>query len=179
VQQDSAETSIGQTVKRRIIVVKKSLQLRYGLIAFFVLLIVTGIVGWDVYFTINYRLVNMVEPEILPVLNTINYLLIVKMGIYALIIFLGSYFISFKLAGPLYRFEQSCEEVGNGDLTYRVHLRKNDELLDLQDKFNLMIDSLQSKIQLIEQLSAELESSGNPQKVQELRAELKRQFKIN
>jgi nitrogen fixation/metabolism regulation signal transduction histidine kinase len=55
-------------------------------------------------------------------------------------------FLSHKLAGPVYRFEKSTQIVSGGDLTYRVRLRKGDELMELQDNFNRMTACLQDRV---------------------------------
>jgi len=166
--------------KRTIILVKKSLQIRFAFITFFAVLVAAALVGWDIYYSINMRMVEDfgIDPDFGIAMRWINHLIITKLVLYSIVIFLISFFISHKFAGPLFRFEQTCEEVGDGDLTYRVNLRKNDELLDLQDKFNLMIDSLQSKVQRIEQMTARIEESGDPHKIKELQAEINKQFKL-
>jgi nitrogen fixation/metabolism regulation signal transduction histidine kinase len=53
--------------------------------------------------------------------------------------------ISHRLAGPLYKFEKSASLVAGGDLTQRVHLRKDDHLAELQNKFNDMVSNMQKE----------------------------------
>lgn len=168
-------------IKRRMIIIKKSLQLRFALISFVAILIATAMVGFDIYYSIHATLLKSFEldPDFVTAIQAYNHLLVFKLIIYAAIVFIVAIFVSNKFAGPIYRFEQSCEEVGDGDLTFRVQLRKNDELLDLQDKFNFMIDSLQSKMQRIEILANESTASGDPRKAQELKEEIKRQFRVS
>jgi methyl-accepting chemotaxis protein len=57
-----------------------------------------------------------------------------------------SVFISHKIAGPVYRFEKSAEELARGRLSHRVRLRSRDELKELQDKLNEMAAALQSRV---------------------------------
>lgn len=52
---------------------------------------------------------------------------------------------SHKIAGPLYRFEKLCEQVGNGDLDIRVSLRENDQLAELAQAFSIMVDKLRAR----------------------------------
>lgn len=177
---ENSKNGMQQKKKRRIIVIKKSLQLRFAFIAFFAVLVATALVGWDIYYTINIRMVEDfgVSPDFGIALQWINHLIMAKLILYSILIFIISFFISHKFAGPLFRFEQSCEEVGDGNLTYRVCLRKTDELVDLQDKFNLMVDSLQSKVQRIEQLSEKIGDSNGNSGIKELRSEINKQFKV-
>ena len=50
------------------------------------------------------------------------------------------------MAGPVYRFEQTCKAIAQGDFTQRVHLRKGDRLQDLQTEFNKMMDVVENRI---------------------------------
>jgi len=56
-------------------------------------------------------------------------------------------YISHKIAGPLYRFETLCKQVGDGHLDTITHLRANDQLQELAKSFSSMVDKLQSKRQ--------------------------------
>ncbi len=48
--------------------------------------------------------------------------------------------ITFRLAGPIYRFKQHLRAVADGKRPGRCHIRKNDELEDLCELINLAID---------------------------------------
>ena len=54
--------------------------------------------------------------------------------------------LSHKMAGPVYRFEQTCKAIAKGDFSQRVHLRKGDQLMELQDEFNKMMDRVEAEI---------------------------------
>ena len=76
---------------------------------------------------------------------------------FILIIAIISIFVSHKIAGPVYRLEESTKLIASGDLTHRVHLRQGDELGDLQDAFNDMSESLSKMVykdrEIIERLA--------------------------
>lgn len=57
-------------------------------------------------------------------------------------------FFSHYIAGPLYRFERTLEEMRGGNLTVSVKLRKNDELKDVGDSFNQALAGLRSKVKI-------------------------------
>lgn len=63
-------------------------------------------------------------------------------GLMAVIVVL---YISHKIAGPLYRFETLCKEVGEGNLDTITYLRANDQLQELAQSFSLMVDKLRNK----------------------------------
>ncbi|MCK4464012.1 MAG: hypothetical protein KAU58_06845, partial [Candidatus Omnitrophica bacterium] len=49
-------------------------------------------------------------------LQSVNKTLLPKIALLAVLIFIGGIFISHKIAGPMYRFEQSAEAIKEGDL---------------------------------------------------------------
>jgi nitrogen fixation/metabolism regulation signal transduction histidine kinase len=55
-------------------------------------------------------------------------------------------FLSHRIAGPLFRFERSVEEITRGNLAFCVILRKKDEGKELAGLMNEMITSLASRI---------------------------------
>ena len=57
-------------------------------------------------------------------------------------------FFSHFIAGPLFRFEKTLEEMRNGNLAINVKLRKNDELKDVADAFNQALAGLRSKVKI-------------------------------
>lgn len=56
-----------------------------------------------------------------------------------------SLFFSHFIAGPIYRFERTLEEMRNGNLNVHIKLRKHDELKDVAETFNLALASLRTK----------------------------------
>jgi methyl-accepting chemotaxis protein len=77
--------------------------------------------------------------------NVLNSFIITETGI---LLFLGSgvtlltLFMSHRIAGPLWRLEQTAKSVGAGDLTLRVKLRDKDQLKGLAEQVNSMIEGL-------------------------------------
>ncbi len=65
-------------------------------------------------------------------------------------------YASHKIAGPLYRFETLCKEVGDGKLDTVTHLRENDQLQDLALAFSAMVAKLHDRRHQRSQLLAEL-----------------------
>ncbi len=47
-----------------------------------------------------------------------------------------SFYVTHRLAGPLYRLEKVAKEVQGGDLSRRIRLRNGDDLLELAEAFN-------------------------------------------
>ena len=80
--------------------------------------------------------------EFLPMAASFFY----KIAIYVLLVVIISAILSHKMAGPVYRFEQTCKAIAKGDFSQRVHLRQGDQLMELQDEFNKMMDRLEAEI---------------------------------
>ncbi len=78
---------------------------------------------------------------------------IVLIGIATVVLTL---FVSHKVAGPLYRFERSAEEVGKGNLTLITRIRESDQAKGLADAFSRMTMDLRTKLQEIDLRSTEL-----------------------
>lgn len=135
-----------QRFKRRTVLVKRSLQLKYAAIVFTAVLFTAIIVGAGSYWTM-IRFVRDENPGMLPLLSQAIRMDMVKMIIFLGIMFLVSMFVSHRFAGPVFRFERSAQVVSTGDLTHRVSLRTGDDLMELQDEVNAMIASLQRLVQ--------------------------------
>ena len=71
-----------------------------------------------------------------------------------LIITISILFVLFsnRIAGPILRIQRTFEDVLQGDLTQRIHLRENDELRETAEQINAMLDGLQARIRRIDQL---------------------------
>jgi len=69
----------------------------------------------------------------------------------AIIVLLGiavaaiSLVMSHRIAGPLWRLEQTAKSVGEGDLTCEIHLRNTDEIKSLADQMNRMTSRLRTR----------------------------------
>lgn len=91
-----------------------------------------------------------------------NVVALVIAGVVAVVVVV---YASHKIAGPLYRFEKLCEQIGDGQLDAITTLRENDQLQQLAAAFTLMVDKLRvrKKQQLahIELINVQLEALKN------------------
>lgn len=176
--------------KRRTVLVKKSLQIKVLALVFLSVLFAFLLIGGELYYTLA-RTVLLENPSLQDTFSKIHQVLLVKGLLYLGIIFLISLFISHRMAGPIYRFEQSARALAEGDLTHRVVLRTGDELLELQEEFNRMAQSLQDRVrqerQVLERLAQEMKKarasapeavSSSLEKIQADLEQVNRQFKI-
>ena len=134
--------------KRRTIFVKKKLQLRY--MALIILSVLAGllIMAYELTFTLN-EVFDHYPVLLQPLYDhfpSLAYSFIYKLIIYVVFIVLISAILSHKMAGPVYRFEQTCKAIAKGDFSQRVRLRKGDQLMELQEEFNKMMDRVEAEI---------------------------------
>ncbi|MBU1863354.1 MAG: hypothetical protein KKH94_06825 [Candidatus Omnitrophica bacterium] len=130
------------------------------------------------------ELLSAREKEILQeTLKQNNKELALKIFFLFLFIAFGTIFLTHRVAGPLFRFQKTFQEIKNGNLKLRVHLRKNDHAQDIIPVLNSMIGGLDysfSKIKvLVKQLGNDLEKQGYSQEMfnkstNELQQELNR-----
>jgi methyl-accepting chemotaxis protein len=90
-------------------------------------------------------------------LQSVNRSLVPKILILFVLIFIAGIFISHKIAGPMYRIEQSAAAIRNGDLRVSFQIRKSDEMKDTASALEEMVDSLKGDFVKIKALSTALE----------------------
>ena len=67
--------------------------------------------------------------------------------------------VSHRIAGPLYRFRATFNQVAQGDLSRATRIRKGDFLLNEQAKIEEMIEALRSRLHHIKNEHAVMERS--------------------
>lgn len=144
-----------QRFQRKTVLVKRSLQLKYIGMVFLSVLVASMIVGGDVYYSLM-RVMLTECPSVTDRITQFNTVLLVKVGLYLALMLLISLYVSHRFAGPIYRFEKSCQSLSTGDLTHRVSLRTGDELMELQEEFNGMASALQALVQKDRNLAVRL-----------------------
>jgi len=92
----------------------------------------------------NSRLV--VENTALAILPAIIYTNIITLFMISLATIVAVLFLSHKIAGPMFRFEKELREIGEGDLTKIIRLRKNDQIKDMAESLNEMTSKIHGKL---------------------------------
>lgn len=86
---------------------------------------------------------------IFPLLVQTMMIVTVFVGLATIVVTL---FVSHKIAGPLYRFKQTFQELAHGNFTDQVRLRKGDQLHEVAGDFNKMISVVRDKVKEIRAL---------------------------
>ncbi|MBF0407975.1 MAG: methyl-accepting chemotaxis protein [Candidatus Riflebacteria bacterium] len=73
-----------------------------------------------------------------------------------IIIFIVSIMYSHQIAGPAYKLEKSINRIAGGDLTFEIHLRKNDNLKEVAVAINKMLAKFRETIASAKVLSDDI-----------------------
>ena len=134
--------------KRHTIFIKKNLQIRYMMLIILSVLCGLAIMTFELTATLDELFDNypvLMQPlydQFLPLAAGFAY----KIAIYLLLVIIISAILSHKMAGPVYRIEQTCKDIAKGDFSQRVRLRQGDQFTELQDEFNKMMDRVEAEI---------------------------------
>ncbi len=156
-----------RTYKRRHFFVKKSYQFKF-ILKFCLIVLVGSIISTGLVllfsrgtltssFDDSRLVVTNTAKAILPTVIATNVITILLITIATIVVVL---FISHKIAGPLFRFQKELKEIGEGDLTKLITLRKNDQITDMAENLNIMTANLREKVLGIQKgVSQALESA--------------------
>jgi len=134
-----------------------------GIIISTMLMVAFG-VGWVIYHTSWSKISNTPDltlDKLSMIFDTVNTTLTRWIVVFVFVIAILSIFVSHKIAGPVYRLEETTRIISSGDLTYQIHLRQGDELGDLQEAFNKMSDSLRNMVAKDREIIEKLIIAGN------------------
>lgn len=73
-----------------------------------------------------------------------------------IIVFIVSIMYSHQIAGPAYKLEKSIQRIANGDLTFEIHLRRNDNLKEVAGAINIMLSRFRETIAVARTLSDDI-----------------------
>lgn len=151
--------------KRKKLFIKKEFQTDFS-IKFLILIALESVlaIGLFVYFSRGTVITGYSGTE-LVIARTGEYFLptilianLAVIGITAIAGFIIMVAYSHKIAGPLYRFEKSLDEMASGDLTSRFNLRANDQLEELASRINRLGENLDRAVSDIKGEAGRLEA---------------------
>jgi len=155
VNPDTMETGMNNKAphRRKTHFIKKGFQLNFSIRFLFLIFIEAVLMASLFWYLSHNTLTTSYQESQLRIENTSSFFFpamtsagLIIIGVVGIIGLVGLIFISHKIAGPLYRFEESLKEIGEGDLTHRVQLRKKDQLSDLADRLNTFTSTVEKKM---------------------------------
>lgn len=64
---------------------------------------------------------------------------------------------SHRIAGPVYKFEQSLKSIESGDLGFSLRLRENDKFQEVSEQMNATVTTLRQRIERAQALAGDLQ----------------------
>jgi len=127
----------------------------------------------------------VIKNTAVAILPAVIYTNLITLGLISMAAIVVTLFVSHKIAGPLFRFEKEIKEIGQGDLTKKMGLRKKDQITDMADSLNKMTASLHEKVldiqtrveHLIESASQQNASQDLIEELNRLNQKIKNNFK--
>jgi methyl-accepting chemotaxis protein len=180
-------------IKRRQYFVQKEFQSKF--ILKFCMVLFTGIIisiGLLFLFSQN-TLTSSFEQSRLVIKNTASAILpsvflshLIALVLITLLTIVVTLLVSHKLAGPLFRFQKELREIGEGNLTQVIKLRKKDQVKAMADSLDQMRVNLQKKIldikeeveQIIESTSGQDIPPDLSKRLDHLNQKIRNNFKI-
>ncbi len=152
-----------QKYKRRNYFIKKQFQTRF--ILKFCALVVLGAVisGVILYLLSRGTVTTAFVNSRLSIVNTADYILpaligsgLVSIALISIATVIVVMYLSHRIAGPLFRIEKSAEEIGSGNLAFKIWLRSTDEITRMADGLNEMTENLRKSLLEIKSQSGDL-----------------------
>lgn len=139
--------------RRRNYFIKKKFQIDFS-IKFLIVIVIEAIlaIGLFTYLSKGTLTTGYLGSELkmastrdffLPALLFSNLIIV---GVTALVGIVVLVFLSHKLAGPLYRFENALNNIKKGDLTQKFKLREKDQFAELQNSINELASAMDMNV---------------------------------
>lgn len=146
-------------VKRRIYLIKKKFQFRVIGVIILISAIFATVTGITLYgllneaFGFSYLKSLFGAKEVSDILVPV---IIITQLVGLIVIAVIGLFVSHRMAGPIYRLEKVAEQIGDGDLSFKVRLRKGDEFQELADAIDTMVRKLRERVSIIKEVASDL-----------------------
>lgn len=138
--------------RRKNYFIERSFQIKF-ILEFCILVVIGGLLTMGMLYLLGRRsttvaivnssvVVKSTADFLLPILIQTVLVVMVLIGIAAIVVTL---FVSHKIAGPLYRLKKAMHDLGEGDLSTEIKLRKLDQLKDIAEAFNGMVRNLKER----------------------------------
>jgi len=86
------------------------------------------------------------QGRLVSAINIINVRIMLSVLLISPLVAVIGIYLSHKIAGPILRMERFMDDIGSGNLTGKLVLRKGDELLVLADGINRLTESIKTTI---------------------------------
>ena len=149
---------------RREYYIHREIQFKYIRLTLLLMVMVCVIMGYTIYGTsigILTQALSKVGPTegIQGLYNIFNSTLIMRLLLMIPVVIVAVMYVSHRVAGPVFRLEKELLQIGDGDLTRRIVLRKKDDLKKMADEMNKVMTRLDNHFSLMKSHIAGLQDS--------------------
>ncbi|MBI4355346.1 MAG: HAMP domain-containing protein [Candidatus Omnitrophica bacterium] len=134
--------------RRRHYLVNKEFQIRFtrNIISYMMLvvLVASGVVYFAFWYTIN-KLGIVLDELIVAIFVSVGVALMAEAIFVLPLVVVASIFLTHTVAGPLVRIKRVLSQMGQGNFSQRISLRKGDELGDLAETVNQLAQDLERR----------------------------------
>ena len=130
-------------VIRKQYLIKKGVQLRFMIVIIVSMILIASVTWYSIYTAVMQTLYSQFHGENLALIkHAITYKLLMRSLLLIFAIAIISVFISHRMAGPVYKFEQTIRALSQGKKVEEIKLRKRDEFYGLATAINALINSM-------------------------------------
>lgn len=130
-------------VIRKQYLIKKGVQLRFMIVIIVSMILIASVTWYSIYSAVMQTLYTQFHGENLALIkHAITYKLLMRSLLLIFAIAIISVFISHRMAGPVYKFEQTIRALSQGKEVEEIRLRKRDEFYGLATAINALINSM-------------------------------------
>lgn len=130
-------------VIRKQYLIKKGVQLRFMIVIIVSMILIASVTWYSIYTAVMQTLYSQFHGENLALIkHAITYKLLMRSLLLIFAIAIISVFISHRMAGPVYKFEQTIRALSQGKEVEEIRLRKRDEFYGLATAINALINSM-------------------------------------
>lgn len=111
----------------------------------------TVIIGGCLYYFIfkvmaeQIGLPDVIARDLLPVVYRINYMLMISLPLFFIVMITWAVILSYKFVAPLERLEEDIKNIDDGDYSVRLQVDKDHDLAPIAAVINDLVDKLEKK----------------------------------
>lgn len=111
----------------------------------------TVIIGSCLYYFIfkvmaeQIGLPDVIARDLLPVVYRINYMLMVTLPLFFVVMITWAIILSYKFVAPLERLEEDIKSIDEGDYSVRLQVDRDHDLAPIASVINDLVDKLENK----------------------------------
>lgn len=144
--------------------IEKGMQSKFIVTLMLLIFLVSVITVCNVYVIYEYVHSNAVQGQadqsfFSVAFNLMGYRLFLIGLVNIIIVAIIGVFYSHQFAGPSYKIERCIKQIAEGDLSFKVTLRKSDTMHNIAESLNVMVDNFRSVLRKAAELTTQIKDT--------------------